>query len=347
LLANFEFSENQCVFATKEILNLADVDKENSNDTPLNSRSLGHIVSDIWKDRVRLVKRGSAGQRQTFFLNLKRKAIRAGISMNNGVESLDNFEPPAGWTVIRNDMEFSYLKIENTTFQNQRQITELSVISNCSGQIAYGMKCHGSFIADLKKHFGIGTILNHLQIQEEVALFIEFLSCSSLCSGISVAEGEEMSAMVPHVIGNYEDLCTKEEKLIAYAAECKLIAPPGFYCSACSHLKKIDKNRKKRKEARIEMKPQTNKRYLSKYDVLWQLRKEQKAKRNAEKRVQYWKQKFDDQCIEMDKEDHDDLAYIIRTVKKEDVPENMECLLEQQKQILQTTSNNGYRWHPK
>jgi hypothetical protein len=46
----------------------------------------------------------------------------------------------------------------------------------------------------------------------------------------------------------------------------------------------------------------------------------------------------------MEDGDHGELVNIM---KKEDVPEDMECLLDQQKKIFSTSSKNGYRWHPK
>lgn len=206
VLANFEFAVNGTV-STREMLKFAENEKENCNGNPLTSYALGHIISNVWSEKVKVVKRGEAEQRIFIYLNLKRKtkAIQNPTQGGNDFESLVNFEPPAGWTVTRNNMELCYLKVENTSFRNQREITEL-LVRLCPSQIKFGMKHHGLFVQYLKKHFNLGTILSLLNLQEQVALFLEFLSCSSICSGITITEEDGISAMIPHVIGNYRDL---------------------------------------------------------------------------------------------------------------------------------------------
>jgi len=86
---------------------------------------------------------------------------------------------------------------------------------------------------------------------------------------------------------------------------------------------------------------------LSKEDILLQLKEQHKTKRNAEKREQYWRDRFMEQTVAMEKDDDHDLTTILNGVEPKNVPENMQCLLEQQRKILKTTSRNGYRWHPK
>lgn len=54
-----------------------------------------------------------------------------------------------------------------------------------------------------------------------------------------------------------------------------------------------------------------------------------------------------EQTVAMEKDDDHDLTTILNGVEPKNVPENMQCLLEQQRKILKTTSRNGYRWHPK
>ncbi|RUA06957.1 MAG: hypothetical protein DSY43_00895 [Gammaproteobacteria bacterium] len=77
------------------------------------------------------------------------------------------------------------------------------------------------------------------------------------------------------------------------------------------------------------------------------MKEQHKTKRNAEKREQYWRDRFMEQTVAMEKDDDHDLTTILNGVEPKNVPENMQCLLEQQRKILKTTSRNGYRWHPK
>ena len=49
----------------------------------------------------------------------------------------------------------------------------------------------------------------------------------------------------------------------------------------------------------------------------------------------------------MKNDDHMDLTRMFHDVNKNDVPDEMQSLQEQQSQILAIKSKNGYRWHPK
>jgi len=192
-------------------------------------------------------------------------------------------------------------------------------------------------------------ITKDLPVAQEVALILQFISSSKICPGIVIKEGENVAAMIPHIVGHYEDLSCNdtETKDVAFSANCQIISATQSFCSACSQLLKIDKNRKKRKQERTEIKPKANKRYLSKEELVDQLQQEQKKLKNAKAREEYWKGKFLSQSLEMEKEDHEDLSHMLQYVKKENIPEDMECLLSQQHKILSTSSKHGYRWHPK
>lgn len=86
---------------------------------------------------------------------------------------------------------------------------------------------------------------------------------------------------------------------------------------------------------------------MTKEDVVFQSKEERKARVNAEKRERYWKEKFLNESVQTEEEDHTDLSNILRGVAKENVPGDMECLWEQQKKIMATKNKRGYRWHPK
>lgn len=52
------------------------------------------------------------------------------------------------------------------------------------------------------------------------------------------------------------------------------------------------------------------------------------------------------EAIEMEAEDHEDLSAIWNSLPKDNIPEDMKCLWEQQNKLART-KKNGYRWHPK
>ncbi|KAK3753777.1 hypothetical protein QZH41_014231 [Actinostola sp. cb2023] len=57
--------------------------------------------------------------------------------------------------------------------------------------------------------------------------------------------------------------------------------------------------------------------------------------------------KFERELLAMEEEDHNDLKKMMEDNGKENLPEDMMTLWDQQKKILETSSSKGYRWHPK
>ena len=122
-------------------------------------------------------------------------------------------------------------------------------------------------------------------------------------------------------------------------------------CKNCKALMKVNNQRRSRKEKRSQLdlpaSLNCNKRFLSKEEVVEQLKEENRKRKNAESRENYWKEKFPNEALELEKEDESDLQKIFLSVKKHDVPEDAKCLWEQQEKILKSNSPEGYRWHPK
>ncbi|KAK2555828.1 hypothetical protein P5673_022469, partial [Acropora cervicornis] len=178
---------------------------------------------------------------------------------------------------------------------------------------------------------------------------LDYVQNSSLCTGISLPEGESIQALVPHVRGSFKDLGNENmpKTTITFSAKCKIFAVSGASCSECNYLLKLHNRKTQRREKRMGISRNCNKRYLTKEDVVLQLNQERKQRLNAEKREKYWKEKFLEESVQLEDGDHADLTTMLRTVPKENIPEELECLWEQQQKILTTRSKRGYRWHPK
>ena len=72
-----------------------------------------------------------------------------------------------------------------------------------------------------------------------------------------------------------------------------------------------------------------------------------KEKRLAAYRAMYWKKRFEEEYIVVDKTDNDDCVEILSAIDSTKVSPEMKLLLEQQGMAVRKTSNHGYRWHPK
>ena len=65
--------------------------------------------------------------------------------------------------------------------------------------------------------------------------------------------------------------------------------------------------------------PKCNKRYMTKKELEMRLKSEQKVRRNAEKREEYWQEKFPKECVAVEREDQDNLFQMFSEVEEKDV----------------------------
>ena len=84
-------------------------------------------------------------------------------------------------------------------------------------------------------------------------------------------------------------------------------------------------------------------RYLSREEILNKVTQEKK-KHFKEQRA---REHLESEMLHMDRDDHTDLLTMMSTIDKNDVPEDLSIIWEQQSKILATESSHGYRWHPK
>ncbi|XP_031555283.1 uncharacterized protein LOC116292160 [Actinia tenebrosa] len=121
----------------------------------------------------------------------------------------------------------------------------------------------------------------------------------------------------------------------------------GQCCAACSSAKTNERSKESRKrKSDGEIHIFHNERYFSEDD--WKkkseiINKKLKASKTREARLA---EKFQDQLIDLESDDHNDLAWIMDN-ENNNIPEDMKTLWHQQIEITQTASKNGYRWHPK
>lgn len=152
-------------------------------------------------------------------------------------------------------------------------------------------------------------------------LALDYVQKSSFCTGMSLSQGE--SIQVPHISGAYKNLANGDQQENV----------------------KVQKFKQQRKEKRMGIHPKCNKRYLSK-EVTLQLKQERKARVNAEKRAKYWKDKFENESVTVEDDDHVDLSTMLNSVPKDKVPEEMACLLDQQEEYPQNKEQTRIQMAP-
>ena len=216
-----------------------------------------------------------------------------------------------------------------------------STISELLLKFAKPNCCCKSDIANL---MDITSIERYL-LSQRIILILTFIDNMQLCRGAPMENGE--STTLSHTIGEYVDL-TEGAKNVGetkvFSTNCAIACGrDSICCMNCRKIKLFGARVKQWNLARDTIHPSTNKRYISKCVVVQQLVEE----RQAEKRECYWKDNFHSQCIEMNREDHEDLSQMFLNTGDQNVPAEMASLWQQQRNVLECKSKDGYQWHPK
>lgn len=244
------------------------------------------------------------------------------------------------------DDQISLIRLENWELGDQRGITELLVRQSNHDNpdlVCLVVRAHGNSV-DLNKEFGFKKLLGDKTIENQILYALNYVDQSTLCFGFE-DDANCVPSMLTHVAGVVRLANVESKRLFAH--NCLVVSGPSQICINCSRLRAQYGKRKRRKESQMAIHPKCNKRYMTKEELEMQLKCEQKVRRNAEKREEYWREKFQKECVAVEREDQDDLLKMFSEVEEKDVPEEMKCFWQQQHKILYTKSKNGYRWHPK
>lgn len=345
-LSNYEYSEGSLVFAD-EIIKHSQAEKENRDSiNSLSRNKMGSIIMDVWGGRVKFVKRGPRSNRQTAYVNLKK--VEGNGKRIHSVLATDDISLPEGWMAecLRQGY-YVFSRKEKQEFNAQRLTLELSVDLPPSSDPVYHISSHGC-VTDL------GTVLKinsstAKSFPDHISCILQCLDKVPICLGFVLEKEDTVTTLSPYITGQLRDLSDsgKEPETRVFSTTCQIICSSGEQCKNCCRLKAVNKQRQKRISCRQSIAPNCNKRFLSREELVDQLKQEQLRRRNAEMREKYWREKFNSESLVVDDEDHTDLFSIFKVTKQEHIPEEMACLWEQQRKMLETTSKHGYRWHPK
>ena len=334
----------------QDIIDHAEQSKENKIGSYLRYSSLGLLVHNVWPGSIQKVKRGPRKQQQNVYLNLSRndlapKQHQDGIPLSH---ELAGISIPSDWEMMSDKTNFvSFIHPEKWELNNVRAVTEVVVSKTANSANAFVThKAHGC-----QRDLPVSDVAGLLQfsVQSQVSLALEYVQKSTVRNGFALLEGESIQAFVPLVSGLYNNVSNdgQDNIYLVFSSKCKIFAIPRACYSECNKVFKLQNVKRQHKVKCIGINPKCNKQYLSKEEVVLQLKQERSNRINAERREKYWRDKLENECFRMDDKNKTDLSTMLQNVAKEKVPDEMACLWEQQKKIMQTKTKHGYRWHPK
>ena len=186
-------------------------EKDNFPDVPLSGDIFGKIVKEVWKGKVKRVRRGSRGNMISNYIHLKQKNDPDVVPNNNMYESLDrkfNSKPRKNWSIIADGNErLSIVRLEKWEFDRQRVSTEISIEKGEKREIECKVKAHGC-VVDLQKDLQIQVVddLQNPCLAEHVENVINFIDNSHFCEGLKLLEVERITSLLPHHSGLMKDL---------------------------------------------------------------------------------------------------------------------------------------------
>lgn len=351
---------DNCFTAYEDItahLNLEDEKVRTSEDDNISPRVVFRAIRDLFGDSIKTTNKTTNRKTKKVFLNL-RKRCKAAVTCSSFEEewkvllsNIENICKEAGdgqWKVaVSSESSLSCSHFENVRCNSRVMITEVRFTKNCiEGKIDTMMLYDNravkpEVIARIEKQFCATGII------DKAKFLLTFMDNSYICCGFPASEIDgkvelykvkvEKNLITPLTVNG-----TAEERY--FVSECEVFTnSAGLICPKCQELKKSYKKKEKRQEAERVMDPKTNHRYMCREELEDKIKSEKKEKQAERRR----REQIEAEMIQLEEEDDKDLREIMSGVQEKDIPEDMILFWEQQKQILNTKSSKGYRWHPK
>ena len=210
---------------------------------------------------------------------------------------------------------YIFARKERKEFNTQRLTLELSVELPPSSDAIYHIRSHGCVT-------NLGSVLQingstARSFPEQISRILQFLDSAPICLGF-VLEGETVTTLSPYTTGQLRDLSdsAKDPETRVFSTSCQVICSSGEQCPNCCRLRAVNNQRQKRNSSKQFIAPTCNKRYLSREELVDQLRQEKLSSSNAEMREMYWREKCVSEALVVDDEDHADLLESSRVQRK-------------------------------
>ena len=129
---------------------------------------------------------------------------------------------------------------------------------------------------DLKKDLGVEQLFNKMLFDRQISLAIQFIENLNVCLGFPLRESERVMTMVPHRTGVLESMTDGLQGKKVFAQNCLVLtSSPSNTCQNCLRVQSADKKCRKREANNETLSPYCNKRFLTKEEGEYQLKREQ------------------------------------------------------------------------
>lgn len=194
----------------------------------------------------------------------------------------------------------------------------------------------------------INDQLSGLPIIERAKSVMSLMDTSYVCRGFLASESSQ--TLERYKVKGQKHLITEQlssgniTENRVFSSACEVFSnSAGKTCSKCATVKWLYNKKEKWKQQQYLLHPKTNHRYMSKEELVGKVAIKKKVKEKEKRK----REELEAEMIALKGEDHRDLKAIMSNVNKENVPDDMKLLWEQQESILKASSVKGCRWHPR
>ncbi len=325
----------------EQILENFKQNKENSQCSIVPSpRRIGIELQEVFGSEIASLRQVEGKRKIRVYKNLLCKPF---VPTNISKDTLSIY----GW-ILQNscadESNLSFSKVTNIFIDKNRYTLDLKIDLFRKTLVVHGT----NLIAVNEQDLGIPNSEVHYN---NVSFLLYFLSRLQLCFGFKQGLKEERVVRTENdsicLNLSISGPCIKSSNVIA--KKCKVFVcigksmTQGNYCCECSLVKKRLQHRK---TEYLSIKSTKNC-LLGRDELQTKIALLEKEKRNANKRVGYWKDKFASESVQLERSDDEDLQTIFDTVDRSKAPEGFALLISQQKKALVAKGPSGRRWHPK
>lgn len=338
-LQNFKLEIGRKVHLT-DILELHESQKD-SYKFSLNDRAVGRIVRDVFGESVEIVKIRENGDRFVrVYKNIANRPKKSYAEMSSSVAKGTLIGDQ--WIVKdRGQCTLRIAKLSSCKYVNNVEYSP-EVAFDFQAKIFLATGVNGSKCTSADLGFCSSAIS-----WDNLEVAIDFLDSLGICTGFELME-ECYVGQDGYRFQSENPLGRTVAKVVS--SNCRVFsAKEGFCCGYCSNLRK---NICKRYSRACEHESITRDFNGVRNDHLTREELESKSKfmksqkRNAVRRAEYSRSKFEKESLEVESEDHLDFTKMLSAIDSEKLSPDMKMLLEQQEMAL-SRKTGGHRWHPR
>jgi hypothetical protein len=333
-----------------EIIKLygSSADKENIAPQHEIGRTLKKIFPSANRHKVRV-----DGKRTYVYKDIAIRQLTPGKELTLlAFQDLNNFQPGYGFSLgVCCDSFCEWHCTIPDKWNGQRVVKEVKIYKSFEIEIRVA-----GCIVDLSS-LGIHEIQ---KTREFLSTIFYSTSVAEMCKGFQVRSEKDSLDVKGRVHGKCGEWSKTSEENVSEmrhkAVECKGIISLGSKSAVCKNCWHIKNNCGKKlmspeiREDNLKPKSTTSRKrksFMSKEELMFELRDEKRKRVNVERRESYLREKIKREMLEFVEEDHNDFTKIFQSIPEENIPHDMKLLWQEQAKAVGATSSTSRRWHPK